>query len=72
MINLSNLPIILYLVAIPLISYGTTGGNLALTWLGFGALLIGGGITPGLRLGENDSGRAAANAQSQDKAGNNG
>ncbi len=55
MINLSNLPIILYLIAIPLISSGTTGGNPVLTWLGFGALFIGGAITPGLRfVGEKD------------------
>ena len=53
--NLSNLPIVLYLVSIPLISMGTTSGNEALTWLGFGALLIGGGITPGLRFGENSN-----------------
>jgi hypothetical protein len=45
-----NLPIILYLIAIPLISFGSTGGNPALTWLGFGALLFGGAITPSLRF----------------------
>ncbi len=69
MINLSNLPIILYLLAIPLISFGTTGNNLGLTWLGFGALIIGGGITPGLRYGANDSSGAAAKDQSPDEGG---
>ncbi len=51
---MKNLPVILYLVAIPLISYGSTSGNQALTWLGFGALLFGGAITPSLRFAPNE------------------
>lgn len=47
---MKNLPVILYLVAIPLISYGAMGGNQALIWLGFGALLFGGAITPASRF----------------------
>ncbi len=50
MFNISNLPLILYLAAIPLISSGTTADRPALTWIGFLALLSASFITPGLRL----------------------
>ncbi|MGI9434409.1 MAG: hypothetical protein ACR2Q4_06225 [Geminicoccaceae bacterium] len=53
MTNLSNLPLVLYLIAIPLISAGTAGDILPLTWLGFLALLSAACITPALRLKEN-------------------
>lgn len=41
---------VLLLVAVPLVSIGTTGGNPLLGWLGFGALVLGGLIPPAQRL----------------------
>ena len=42
MIKFSNLPIVLYLASIPLISYGTMGENPFFAWVGFGAIVIAG------------------------------
>lgn len=67
MMNLSNLPIILYLAAIPLISHGTLGENEFLMWLGFGAILVGGVMTPGLRFVGNTVENSATNASSKYK-----
>ncbi len=50
---ITNLPLLLYLVAIPLISMGTTAGQAGLTWIGFLCILCASLITPGLRLREN-------------------
>lgn len=50
---LENLPLLLYLASVPLISAGTTTASPALTWIGFLALLCASVITPALRLREN-------------------
>jgi len=60
MYNLSNLPLILYLAAIPLISAGTTAERPGLTWIGFLAILCASFITPGSRLRESISKDAPA------------
>jgi hypothetical protein len=67
MYNLSNLPLILYLAAIPLISTGTTADRPALTWIGFLAILCASFITPGLRM--KGSEEADAPATHYDKSG---
>lgn len=40
--RIDNLPILLYLAAIPLVSYGTVAGVAPVTWLGFAAVVAGG------------------------------
>jgi hypothetical protein len=40
----------LFLIALPLISIGTTGGPRLLLWIGFAALCVGGLIPPVWRL----------------------
>lgn len=50
MIRLSNLPLFLYLLSIPLVSSGTTSDQAALTWIGFLCILCASLITPALRL----------------------
>lgn len=41
---------VLFLIALPLISIGTTGGSPVLWWIGLAALCIGGLIPPVQRL----------------------
>ncbi len=67
MYTLSNLPLLLYPVAIPLISSSTAADRPALTWIGFLALLSASFITPGLRM--KGSKAADAPATQYDKAG---
>jgi len=45
-----SLSMLLLLVALPLISFGTTQGPSLLWWLGFLALVVGGLIPPAARL----------------------
>ena len=65
MYNLSYLPLVLYLAAIPLISAGTTVDRPGLTWIGFLALLSASLITPGLRMRDNADGGAPATDDEQ-------
>ena len=67
MTNLSNLPLVLYLASVPLISAGTTAGRPGLTWIGFLALLSASFITPALRLKSNEE--ADPPATEYDKSG---
>lgn len=58
----------LFLIAVPLVSIGTTGGSRLSLWLGLGALCVGGLIPPVQRLvcggkpsGDAQSGGGSAN-----------
>lgn len=50
---LTNLPLFLYLVSIPLVSAGSTSGQAGLIWIGLLCILCASLITPSLRLREN-------------------
>lgn len=45
-----SLSFVLFLISLPLISIGTTGGSRMLLWIGLAALCVGGLIPPTQRL----------------------
>ena len=60
---------VLFLLAYPLISIGTTGGPRVLLWIGLGALVLGALIPPLQRLvcGPSPSGGSKSDAETADQ-----
>jgi uncharacterized membrane protein len=59
-----SIALVLLVAAFPLVSWGTTGGNNALWWLGIAALVIGGLLPVLTRF---TAKKATADARSQDE-----
>ncbi|HSK93504.1 MAG TPA: hypothetical protein VLA76_05545 [Candidatus Angelobacter sp.] len=62
---------VLFLVALPLISFGSTGGNDSLWWIGLGLLVVAGVLPPITRfvpLADEDEDEAEAGGQADGDA----